>query len=128
MQPMLVAAVYLVDTLGRHAVQLADTIQEAGQYSARRLRVRRKAGTKSRVPAHEIGRVLSEYTRTCTPLPMLEDWYVDRQLGGGWDPHDRLLHVAMGTLARQAGLSQFATPWLTTPRPEQGRPCSGRSR
>lgn len=75
---MLVAALYLFDTLGRHAVQLADTVQEADQYSAGRLRGRRKVGAKSRVPAHETGRVLSEYTRTCTPLPMLEDRYVDR--------------------------------------------------
>ncbi|GAA1304358.1 hypothetical protein GCM10009647_022170 [Streptomyces sanglieri] len=75
---MLAAALHLVDTLGQHAVQLADTVQEADQYSAGRLRGRRKVGAKSRVPAHEIGRVLSEYTPMCTPLPMLEDWYVDR--------------------------------------------------
>lgn len=114
LQPMLAAALYLVDMLGPRAVQLAHAIQDADQYSARRLRGLRKVGAKSKVPAHEISRVLGEYTDTCTPLPMLEDWYVTRRLGDGWDPHDPLLHVATGTLARQAGLSQFATPWLTT--------------
>ncbi|MFF9483110.1 site-specific integrase [Streptomyces sp. NPDC014733] len=114
LQPMLAAALYLVDTLGPHAVQLAHEIREADQHSARRLRGLRKVGAKSRVPAHEISRVLSEYTDTCTPLPMLEDWYVTRRLADGWDPHDPLLRVATGTLARQAGLSQFATPWMST--------------
>ncbi|WP_329370967.1 site-specific integrase [Streptomyces sp. NBC_01483] len=114
LQPMLAAALYLVDTLGPHAVQLAHAIRESDRYSARRLRDLRRVGAKSRVPVHEIGRVLGEYTDTCTPLPMLEEWYVTRRLADGWDPHDPLLTVATGTLARQAGLSQFAAPWLTT--------------
>ncbi|MFF7755546.1 site-specific integrase [Streptomyces sp. NPDC007971] len=113
LQPMLAAALYLADTLGPHAVQLVHAVREADQYSARGLRGLWKVGAKSKVPAHEIGRVLGEYTDTCTPLPMLEDWYVTRRLADGWDPHDPLLHVATGTLARQASLSQFATPWLT---------------
>jgi hypothetical protein len=81
LQPMLAAALYLVDTLGPHAVQLVHAIREADQYSARRLRGLRKVGAKSKVPAHEIGRVLGEYTDTCTPLPMLEHWYALVEVG-----------------------------------------------
>ncbi|MEU8928094.1 site-specific integrase [Kitasatospora sp. NPDC048545] len=112
LQPMLAAALYIVDTLGPHAVQLAHAIRDTDQYSARRLRELRRVGPKSRVPAREISRVLGEYTRTRTPLPMLEDWYATRRLADGWAPDDPLLSVATGTLARQAGLSQFATAWL----------------
>ncbi|MEU0163539.1 hypothetical protein ABZ154_33330 [Streptomyces sp. NPDC006261] len=48
---------------------------------------------------------------------MLDDHYISKRLAQGWAEDDPLLPVAMGTLARRAGLSQFCHPWLPTMRP-----------
>jgi hypothetical protein len=48
---------------------------------------------------------------------MLDDRYISKRLAQGWAEDDPLLPVAMGTLARRAGLSQFCHPWLRTMRP-----------
>ncbi|MDN3061076.1 site-specific integrase [Streptomyces sp. SRF1] len=112
MQPMLAAALYLMSTLGPHAVDLAHKIRESDLHSARRAQGLRRVGPKNRVPVRELSEILAEYTRTCTALPMLEDHYISKRLEKGWAEDDPLLPVAMGTLARRAGLSQFCHPWL----------------
>ncbi|MER5358088.1 site-specific integrase [Streptomyces sp. NPDC002785] len=117
MQPVLAAALYLMSTLGPHAVDLADKVRESDLHSARRAQGLRRVGPKNRVPVRELSEILAEYTRTCTALPMLEDHYISKRLEQGWAEDDPLLPVAMGTLARRAGLSQFCHPWLPTMRP-----------
>ncbi|MFD7064517.1 site-specific integrase [Streptomyces sp. NPDC059906] len=117
MQPMLAAALYLVSTLGPHAVDLAHKIRESDLHSVRRAQGLKRVGPKNRVPVRELSEILAEYTRTCTALPMLEDHYISKRLEQGWVEDDPLLPVAMGTLARRAGLSQFCHPWLPTMRP-----------
>jgi hypothetical protein len=69
-------------------------------------------GSRSRVPVRVLGEILAEYTRTCTALPMLEDCYILKRLEQGWAMDVPLLLVAMGTLARRAGLGRFCRPWL----------------
>ncbi|MYR83346.1 hypothetical protein GTY59_34310 [Streptomyces sp. SID5466] len=117
MQPMLAAALYLMSTLGPQAVDLAHKARESDLHSARRAQGIRRVGPKNRVPVRELSEILAEYTRTCTALPMLDDHYISKRLAQGWAEDDPLLPVAMGTLARRAGLSQFCHPWLPTMRP-----------
>ncbi|GAA3311002.1 integrase [Streptomyces cinereospinus] len=117
MQPMLAAALYLVSALGPHAVDLAHKIRDSDLHSVRRAQGLRRVGPKNRVPVRELSEILAEYTRTCTALPMLEDHYIAKRLEQGWAEDDPLLPVAMGALARRAGLSQFCHPWLSTMRP-----------
>ena len=54
MQPMLAAALYLVSTLGPHAVDLAHNIRESDLHPARRAQGLRRAGPKNRVPVREL--------------------------------------------------------------------------
>lgn len=106
-----------MSTLGPHAFDLAHKIRESDLHSARRAQGLRRVGPKNRVPVRELCEILAEYTRTCTALPMLEYHYIAKRLEKGWAEGDPLLPVAVGTLARRAGLSQFCHPWLPTMRP-----------
>ncbi|MFB7501452.1 site-specific integrase [Streptomyces sp. NPDC056161] len=110
MQPMLAAALFLVSSLGPHAVELARQIQEADKISARKARGLRPLHV---APVAEFTELLSKYTETCTPLPMLADHHVADRLANGWSADDPLLTVATGVLARQAGITQFEARWMS---------------
>ncbi|OIJ94477.1 hypothetical protein BIV25_23085 [Streptomyces sp. MUSC 14] len=109
LQPMLAAALYLVSTLGPHAVGLAGQVREADRTTSNKARGLRH---DTRIPLTEFTDLLAEYRRTCTPLPMLADHHVADRLVDGWSPDDPLLSVATGVLARQAGARQFWTRWM----------------
>ncbi|WP_266845116.1 site-specific integrase [Streptomyces sp. NBC_00183] len=110
LQPMLAAALFLVSALGPHAVELAHQIREADKLSARKARGLRAVHV---APVAEFTGLLSEYTETCTPLPMLADHHVADRLANGWSADDPLLTVATGVLARQAGITQFEARWMS---------------
>lgn len=110
LQPMLAAAVFLVSSLGPHAVELAHQIREADKLSARKARGLRAVHV---APLAEFTELLNEYTETCTPLPMLADHHVADRLANGWSADDPLLTVATGVLARQAGITQFEARWMS---------------
>ncbi|WP_330478289.1 site-specific integrase [Streptomyces platensis] len=109
LQPMLAAALYLVSTLGPHAVELAQEVREADRTSSCKAKGLRPAGL---APVAEFTSLLAEYERARTPLPMLAEHHIADRLADGWDPNDLLLPVATGVLARQAGASQFWSRWL----------------
>ncbi|UCA50507.1 hypothetical protein LEL86_14955 [Streptomyces sp. WA6-1-16] len=111
LQPMLAAALYLVSTLGPHAVELTEEVREADRTSSCKAAGLRPAGP---APVSEFTSLLAEYERTSTPLPKLADHHIADRLATGWDPDDLLLPVATGVLARQAGASQFWSRWLPT--------------
>ncbi|MFF7941479.1 site-specific integrase [Nocardia gamkensis] len=109
LQPMLAAALHLVQVLGPHAVTLNQQISEHD----------RGHGTKARQlrpftpsPVADILTVLADYTSTGTPLPQQEDHIVDKRLAAGWSAEDPLLPVATGMLARQAGRGEFESRWM----------------
>jgi len=109
LQPILAAGLYLVSTLGPHAVELAGQVREADRTTSN------KAGGlrhDTRIPLAEFTNLLAEYRRTCTPLPMLAEHHVADRLAAGWFPDDPLLPLATGVLARQAGARQFWTRWM----------------
>ncbi|WNI28469.1 site-specific integrase [Streptomyces sp. ITFR-6] len=109
LQPMLAAALFLVSSLGPHAVELARQIRETDHLSTRRATGLRNSGP---APVAEFTALLNEYTDTYTPLPMLAEHHIADRLADGWSPGDPLLPVATGVLARQAGDRQFWTRWM----------------
>lgn len=109
LQPMLAAAGYLVSALGPHAIELSKDIREVdATWSVR-------AGdhvAASRLPTVEIAQLLEDYERKGKPLPLLAAHNIRDRLATGWSPDDPLTPIALGTLARQAGFTQFLRRWI----------------
>ena len=109
LQPMLAAALHLVNTVGPHMARLAEAIRTADQgWSVR------ASGLQSttRVPLAEITRVLAGYEQAGEPLPLLEDQHIQGRIDTGWSATDPLTPIAFGVLTRQAGFRQFYSTWL----------------
>ena len=109
LQPMLAAALHMVTVLGPHAVTLHEELQHADRTFACGT-----AGLRHSAPTaiDDIVQVLANYVTTGTPLPVIEDHDIGQRLAAGWSPHDPLLPVATGVLARQAGYTQLWARWL----------------
>ncbi|MEU7584601.1 hypothetical protein AB0B50_44305 [Streptomyces sp. NPDC041068] len=97
LQPMLAAALYVVSTLGPHAIKLDREVRENDSSISCKT-----AGVRHGGPdfADEIVKLLAEYTRTCTPLPMLAENYADDRRADGWSADDPLLPVGPGPAGR----------------------------
>ena len=111
LQPMLAAALHLVQILGPHVVELNEQIRKIDRVWATGA-----PGLRHGSPAmvSDITMLLADHRATDTPLPMLEEHDVNRRLKAGWDANDPLLPVSTGTLARQAGYVQFWAKWMPT--------------
>lgn len=109
LQPMLAAALHLVQALGPHVVELNRQIREIDNVWATGA-----PGLRHRSPTmvSDIKRLLADHQATGTPLPMLEEHDVNRRLTTGWDASDPLLPVSTGVLARQADYVQFWAKWM----------------
>ena len=109
LQPMLAAALHLVQILGPHVVELNEHIHRIDRAWATKA-----PGLRHGSPAmvDDINKLLADHQATGTPLPMLEEHDVNRRLTAGWDTNDPLLPVSTGTLARQAGYVQLWTKWM----------------
>ncbi|WP_433678749.1 site-specific integrase [Nocardia sp. CA-119907] len=109
LRPLLAAATYLVDVIGPHMPELARQVADAD----RKWSIRHGDHTPTgRLPITEFKHLLAGYRRRREPLPLLPDHTVQRRIAQGWSPEDPLLAVALGTLARQAGFTQFMLGWL----------------
>jgi integrase len=108
LQPMLAAALHLMEALGPHAIELTKQIRETDRVSSLNAPGLRHGGPTA---VDDIAAELADYLATNTPLPMLEDHDVDRRLAAGWSADDPLLNVATGVIARQAGYTQFWKRW-----------------
>jgi hypothetical protein len=109
LQPMLAAALHLVQILGPHVVGLNEQIRQIDAVWATGAPGLRHS---SSAMVSDIKRLLADHRATGTPLPMLEEHDVNRRLTAGWDANDPLLPVSTGTLARQAGYVQFRAKWM----------------
>jgi integrase len=109
LQPMLAAALHLVQILGPHIVELNEQIHRIDRAWATKA-----PGLRHGSPAmvDDINKLLADHQATGTPLPMLEEHDVNRRLTAGWDTNDPLLPVSTGTLARQAGYVQLWTKFM----------------
>ncbi|WP_006247232.1 site-specific integrase [Mycolicibacterium tusciae] len=109
LQPMLAAALHLVQTLGPHVVELHEQIRHIDRIWATKAPGLRHG---SSAMISDINKLLADHRVTNTPLPMLEDHDVRRRLTAGWDANNPLLPVSTGALARQAGYVQFWAKWM----------------
>ncbi|MEV6675114.1 site-specific integrase [Streptomyces sp. NPDC051162] len=109
MQPMLAAALYLVDVLGPHAVALAREVRESDQALDRKST---QWPMPHRTPVTEFQTRLLDLEQAGTPLPKIENHRIAMRLADGWDPQDPLLPLATGILARQAGVRQWHSAWM----------------
>ncbi|WKN60192.1 site-specific integrase [Rhodococcus opacus] len=108
LQPMLAAALHVVEVLGEHAIELDKQIREIARASSLKMPGLRHG---SPTAIDDIIGVLADYTTTATPLPMLEDHDIARRLGAGWSADDPALPVATSVVARQAGYSHLWKRW-----------------
>jgi len=109
LQPLLAAALHLVEVLGPHAVELNEQIRHTDRVcSLKAPGLRHSTATAF----DDIFNVLADYARTATPLPMLEDHDIARRLATGWSPDDPVLPIATGVIARQAGYTQLWKHWM----------------
>lgn len=108
-RPLLAAATYLVDVIGPHTIELARQVANADQkWSIRH----GDHAPHRRLPIIEFTHLLAGYERRREPLPLLADHMTRRRIARGWSPEDPLTPIALGTLSRQAGFTQFITGWL----------------
>lgn len=108
LQPLLTAALHLTQVLGPHAVELNEQLRTTATVSSfKSAGLRHSAATA----LDDIIDVLGDYTRTGTPLPMLEEHAITQRLATGWSPDDPVLPVATGIIARQAGYTQLWKRW-----------------
>ena len=109
LQPMLAAALHLVQVLGPHAVALNKQIREHDRASTRKGQLRRITPARSTTSST----VLAGYTRTRHDrCPDIEDHEITKRLAAGWSADDPLLPVATGILARQAGRRRSSQRWM----------------
>ncbi len=108
LQPMLAAALHLVEVLGEHAVDLTAQIRDIDRASSLKVPGLRHS---SPTAIDDIIGVLADHTTTGTPLPMLEDHEIARRLDAGWSADDPVLPVATSVVARRAGYSHLWKHW-----------------
>ncbi len=108
LQPMLAAALHVVEVLGEHAVELAAQIRDTDRASSLKVPGLRHG---SPTAIDDIVGVLADYTTTGTPLPMLEDHEIARRLDAGWSADDPALPVATSVVARRAGYRHLWKRW-----------------
>jgi hypothetical protein len=109
LQPLLATAGYLADTLGPHAVGVAQQVKDADRKWSR------NSGDHvptARLPTAEFAQLLGHYERDGEPLPLQADHHVRDRLAAVWSPQDPLAPIALGLLARQAGFTQFWPGWI----------------
>jgi hypothetical protein len=109
LQPILVAALHLVQTIGPHVVELNEQIRQIDRIWATKAPGLRHS---SSAVVSDLNKLLADHRATNTPLPMLEEHDVSRILTAGWDANNPLLPVSTGALARQAGHVQFWAKWM----------------
>lgn len=109
LQPWLAAALYVVEVLGPHVLQLARSVRTEATRP-----VLETSGTwKERIAA-----AVRVHLADGTPLDATVDRGVSSRLAEGWSEQDPLLRVSLNALAREAGMApSFPHRWLPELRP-----------
>jgi hypothetical protein len=109
LQPMLAAALYLVNTLGSEIAVVAEQVRQ---------RRREETGLReNRISDESLARILRHHADNMLPLEAARDVDIRTRLVQGWDPGDPLLSVSFGALAREAGVNRLKPDTLATARP-----------
>ncbi|MDG9713004.1 site-specific integrase [Streptomyces sp. DH10] len=108
LQPWLAAALYIVETLGPHVLELVRCVRQEEETPTWTSNERWQARLSAAISAH---------IADDEPLQLLEPTEVASRLHEGWSEEDPLLQVSLNAVARKAGKLTFAHRWLPTMRP-----------
>ncbi|MEU8703214.1 site-specific integrase [Streptomyces sp. NPDC048680] len=108
LQPWLAAALYIVETLGPHVIELVKAVRNE-ESSARR--------TGTTTWQTRLSTVIHAHIASGIPLTALDPAEVPRRLAEGWTEDDPLLHVSLNALSHEAGDTSFPYRWIPTLRP-----------
>lgn len=117
LHPVLSAALYIVDTLGPHLLDLLNTVAEQRTRVAG-LRRNLPPGMDQVLPVVMARLLVREYVEPNRPLPELDTGSIRRRLRErGWSPEDPLLRVNFTPLANQLGAQRLTGPEIELVRP-----------
>lgn len=109
LQPWLAAALYIVEVLGPHVVQLVRSV---------RAETARPAQGGSGTAEERIAAAVRAHLADYRPLDAIVDFRVPLRLAEGWFERDPLLRVNLNALAAEAGMAPvFPHEWVPELRP-----------
>ncbi|WP_338484600.1 site-specific integrase [Streptomyces sp. SCSIO 75703] len=109
LQPWLGAALYIVETLGPHVL---DLVGEARQEEAPAL------WASSETWESRLSTAIRTHIAEGVPLATLEVAETARRGREGWSDDDPLLNVSLNALAQKAGIAAFRHRWIPALRPQ----------
>ncbi|MFC9201310.1 site-specific integrase [[Kitasatospora] papulosa] len=103
-QPLVAAALYVVEVLGPHVIDLHRQLQDMvsdppGRHSGRHWNA-------------ELPRAIARHAEEGEPFDIALDHVVAERLADGWSPDDPLLRANLITLAHETGRRAFHLRWL----------------
>jgi hypothetical protein len=106
-QPLLAAALFLVQKVGLHVIALQ---REVDQHRASPRDPAMPLAEREEV----LARTLRRHARTGEPLVQTSPEGLEYKIGKGWDPADPLFHVSLKSLVRESGTggSDPRRPWV----------------
>ncbi|WP_327370714.1 site-specific integrase [Streptomyces sp. NBC_01217] len=104
-QPLVAAALYVVEVLAPHVVELQQQLQEM---------IPNRPGRNSKRPGWkvEVGQAIDRHVQEGDPFDVALDHVVAERLAYGWAPDDPLLRVNLISLAHETGRHAFYSTWL----------------
>ncbi|MET7721092.1 site-specific integrase [Streptomyces mirabilis] len=108
LQPWLAAALYIIETLGPHVLDMARTARREEEPAR---------WTSSDTWQPRLSTAIRAHITEGVPLEALEYTEMARRLRDGWSEDDPLLSVSMNALARKAGKETFPHRWIPALRP-----------
>ncbi|MFE6156617.1 site-specific integrase [Streptomyces sp. NPDC057889] len=106
-QPLVAAALYVVEVLAPHVVELQQQLRGM---------VPNRPGRNSGRPDWrvEVPQAIDRHIQEGDPFDIALDHVVAERLADGWDPDDPLLQVNLISLAQETGRHAFHHTWLPT--------------
>ncbi|MBP5898059.1 site-specific integrase [Streptomyces scabiei] len=106
-QPLVAAALYVVEVLAPHLIDLQQQLQEM---------VPDPPGRNSERPTWQVEMVqaIDRHIVDGEPFDVALEHVVAQRLADGWSADDPLLNVNLISLAHETGRRAFHSPWLTT--------------
>ncbi|WP_405828013.1 site-specific integrase [Streptomyces sp. NBC_00105] len=107
-QPLVAAALYVVEVLAPHVMELQQQLQEM---------VPNRPGRNNRERPDwrvEVAQAIDRHIQEADPFDVALDHVVAERLADGWDPDDPLLRVNLISLAHETGRHAFHYTWLPT--------------
>jgi hypothetical protein len=104
-QPLVAAALYVVEVLAPHVIELQQQLQEM---------VPNRPGRNGKRPGWkvEVGQAIDRHVQEGEQFDVALDHVVSQRLADGWAPDDPLLRVNLISLAHETGRHAFYSTWL----------------